>query len=62
MNIERNNEAEPLAPVTPLAETGVVAQVLVEVCPVDDVGRLVGLGVPDEGDSLSPCQRGSCTV
>ena len=62
MNIERNNETEPLAPVTPLAEAGVVAEVLVKVGPVDDVGRHVGLGVPDEGDSLPPRQRGCGAV
>ena len=62
MNIERNNKTEPLAPMTSLAETRMVAQVLIEVGPIDDVGRFVGLGVPDEGDSLPPRQRGRCSV
>ena len=62
MNIKRNNETEPLAPMATLAETRMVAEVLVEVGPVDDVGRHVGLGVPDEGDSLPPRQRGRGAV
>ena len=62
MYVERNNETEPLSPVTTLAELGVVAQVLVEVGPVDDVGRLAGLGVPDEGDPLPPRQGGRGAV
>ena len=62
MYVQRNNEAEPLAPVTPLAELGVFAQVLVEVSPVDYVGRLAGLRVPDEGDPLAPCQGGRGAV
>ena len=62
MDIERNNETEPLAPVAPLAEAGVVAQVLVEVGPVDDVRRPVGLGVADKRDALPPRQRASCSI
>ena len=62
MDIERHNETEPLAPVAPLAEAGVVAEVLVEVGPVDDVRRPVGLGVADEGDALPPRQRASCSI
>ena len=56
MNIKRNNETEPLAPMATLAEARMVAEVLVEVGPVDDVRRHVGLGVPDERDSLPPRQ------
>ena len=62
MDIERYNETEPLAPVAPLAEAGVVAEVLVEVGPVDDVRRPVGLGVADERDALPPRQRASCSI
>ena len=51
LNVERNNKTEPLAPVTPLAETRMVSYVHVEVGPVDVVRWHVGLGVPDEGDS-----------